>query len=239
MGYAGDEFWKAYGEYLAESAPRHRAAIDALNVFATTSLTRGTLPRQLGLYGRRVLDLGCGQHCSVAKLFEVDRYLGVDAHPPEEFPWARRSMLRVCNPQPILLQADYRNELGIVIDAVLNPPTDSWLLDPLYPDLVTSLFSVEITDIADINYALYQQLFRELPTVKYLVVSGFYYTDKWTQTVVKEAGGLKSFQTIDLLLPEPEDEDYTEFRVYLPAPSTLFGPNVIEVWKLFIRRDAP
>lgn len=226
MSYAGDDFWVAYGDYLKESRPRHEAAIDALDVFAVPSL-----------FSRRVLDLGCGQHCSANKLFEADRYLGVDAHPPAEDK-PLRSTLRMVNPRPAFLQADYRTELGTVIDAVLNPPTDSWQLDPLMPELVTSLFSVEITDISDNNYALYQRIFRELPTVRFLVASGFYYTDKWTQTAVEEPGGLTSFQSIDLLLPEPEDEDFQEYRVYLSAPSKLFGPNVVEVWKLLVRRDS-
>lgn len=223
--YANDDFWKAYGAYLEESKDRHTQAIDALDVFAHSP----------SLYNRRVLDLGCGKHASARGLFEVQRYMGVDVDPPET-PDKVRSMLRACNPQPMYMKANYRDELGVVIDAVLNPPVDSWQLDPLMPELVTSLFSIEITDIPDNNYAIYQTIFRELPTVQYIVVSGFYYADKTQDMFVEETGGLKSFQTIDLLCPEPEDEDFTEYRVYLPAPSTLFGPNVVEVWKLLSRK---
>lgn len=217
--YANDEFWKAYGEYLEESAGRHQKALDALNVFADSPL----------LWRRHVLDLGCGKHASASWLTDAKRYLGVDVDPPD-----RPAKLYVHNPtQYNFFKADYRDDLGIIIDTAMNP----WGNDePLFPELVTSLFSIEITDISDNNYAIYQELFRHLPMLKYIVASGFYYTDKTLEIWVEEAGGLKSFQTIDPLCPEPEDEDFTEYRVYLPAPSTLFGPNVVEVWKLLSRK---
>lgn len=205
MTYADNDFWIAYGEYLDESRDRHLAAVNALFEGEGLPVT-----------GRRILDLGCGKFQEARSLLAPKDYLGVDVDPPEDL---------------FGFKADYRKEWGIVADTALNPSKGD---DALFPDLIVSLFSVEITASAEPNRELYELAFRDVPTVKHILSAGFYYTDKTGHNPVEEAGGLKSWQTLDLL--DPHNKVFSESRLYVPAPSKLFGPNVVEVWKLLTRR---
>ena len=70
--------------------------------------------------------------------------------------------------------------------------------------------------------------------VRYGLVSGFYYKDRVEQDKVEEVGGLISYQTIEDQ-KKYHCKEFIEFRSFIEVPSELFGPDVVEVWKFFIR----
>lgn len=122
-----------------------------------------------------------------------------------------------------LLHGDYRDPdaLGVINGA----------------SAFVSLFSSEITAPAEDNRALYERIFRQCLNIEAGLVSGFYYVSRKCEPVVGEAGGIQSYQTLDAI-EDYESELFTEKRITLPVPSKAFGQDVIEVWKLFERRDA-
>ena len=153
-----------------------------------------------------LLDLGCGKSNEAHRLIDAWSCMEVDS-----------------NDVGAMYQLDYRTQLPEIINKTkLFEPT-----------IVSSLFSIEITAPAEDNYKLYETLFNEVKSLKTGLVSGFYYTDKMNENPVEEVGGLKSYQTLDLM---SEHKLFSEKRLYVPAPSKLFGPNVIEVWKLLERK---
>ncbi len=100
-------------------------------------------------------------------------------------------------------------------------------------DGFTSLFSAECTGTIEANQELYEWLFKTFKTLKFGVVAGFYYRGKEAQFTVEETGGLTSYQSVG---PLSKSTLYKETRLQIEAPSKLFGPDVIEVWKLLERR---
>jgi hypothetical protein len=66
-------------------------------------------------------------------------------------------------------------------------------------------------------------------------VSGFYYWNSKDKNPIGETGGIQSYQTLEpvetVLSP-----NFHETRITLPAPSEMFGSDVIEVWKLLERK---
>lgn len=101
---------------------------------------------------------------------------------------------------------------------------------PARPDAFVSLFSIEITEKD--NYPFYEKVFHALP-VKMGLVSGFYYAG-CDEDAVDEAGGVRSYQTLEKI-ENVRSSVFSEKRIILPVPSTMFGKDVIEVWKLFTR----
>lgn len=163
-------------------------------------------------YGRElehfdVLDLGCG----LGEFRSIpDEYYGVDKHG--------------YNPGTNLV-CDYNQRLPTIEDHEL------WF----EPNAVYSGFSIERCNSKEDAYALYERIFNTYPSVKFIFTSGFYYTDRKDCEVVKEAGGIKSYQTLDC--PEDVDSDlFTETRITMKAPSNMFGENVVEVWKVLKRK---
>ena len=99
-----------------------------------------------------------------------------------------------------------------------------------------SLFSVECCQLATIKYDLYNRIFSEFPTIGYGLVGGFFYQSKRDQESVSETGEIISYQTIE----DPSlyiSNLFTELRIHLHTPSKMFGQDVIEVWKFFIRKE--
>ena len=177
---------------------------------AVTSLTfRKTRPRS-------VLDLGCGAWNSAFDLLYESpsttkpfSYLGVDL--PTVPNDGGHSLLR----------CDYRRDLGLIQRACAMDP----------PNVFVSFFSTELSANAEDNLALYHKLFEVFP-IDWALVSGFFYSDHPGEETVMEAGGLRSYQTIsDLYI----GDTFTERRLTLPAPSSLFGPSVVEVFRLLTR----
>lgn len=156
-----------------------------------------------------VLDLGCGMGEFPARV-RHHQYLGVDRE-NQGVPFA-------------FMQADYTN---------LN------FLErlPFEPNLVVSLFSIEACLPAGERYALYNELFERLPTVGAILTAGFYYESKKNQETVQETEGkLVSYQSNESLY-DHESKLFDERRILMRTPSKMFGPDVVEVWKILERRE--
>lgn len=202
--YADEEFWKKYEEYVEESLPRHKKAIDALLKFADDDLS---------LKESSLLDLGCGGSKEAEKLFEPAFYYGLDKDPKH---------------------SSYNRSFDCGLDYRVH--WDDFLHSAKDFNVVCSLFSSEITAPWPENYDLYDRIFSDLEKVKYIFLAGFYYTDKMDQNPVEEPGGIQSYQTLEPMYAA-SDAIFEEHRLYVHAPSTLFGPNVVEVWKMLKRKE--
>lgn len=168
--------------------------------------------RQLPAF-RNVVDLGCGQFNEFQRFRRPRRYVGVDVNVTPRRTAARR-----------LIEGDYRN-LDLVGEAVREHGATAFV----------SLFSSEITAATAVNYRFYEQLFAAFPSIQAGLVSGFYYFNSKDKNPIGEAGGIMSFQTLEPI-EDVLSTAFHETRVVLPAPSQMFGADVIEVWKLFERK---
>ena len=159
---------------------------------------------------RNVVDFGCGMFNEFFEFAKSDKYLGIDINISESAP------------NKILIETDYRkiNNLEITKHS---------------PTAFVSLFSSEITASKEENYAFYEKVFKEIPSIKFGLVSGFYYVSKKGQNPIGEPGGLLSYQTLEVN-EDVHSDVFTETRIILPVPSKLFGEDVFEVWKFFKRR---
>jgi len=103
------------------------------------------------------------------------------------------------------------------------------------PNAFVSLFSVECFHSVQDRYEFYRKVFQTFPQISFGLVGGFFYEGKRDQETVEETGGIVSYQTIE----DPAlyiSDIFTEFRLHIKTPSQMFGSDVIEVWKIFIRR---
>jgi hypothetical protein len=176
-----------------------------------------------GPWGYRILDLGCGQYASSLNLLhnDVEHYWGID----QIKPGARRDVDPFWAPETLkFVEADYRTldfkTLGIE--------------SKQGPMAFTSLFSAEPTANAVDNTKLYERVFSDFEECFYGVVAGFYYRSKLPESVVEETGGIKSYQSLPGL-PEASSV-YHEVRLEVDAPSAMFGPDVVEVWRFLYNR---
>ncbi len=106
---------------------------------------------------------------------------------------------------------------------------------PFSPNAFISLFSIECCHPVKTRYALYEKIFTAFPSIRFGLASGFFYESKRNETTVGETGDIVSYQTIE----SPADyisNVFTELRSYIRTPSRMFGQDVIEVWKFFMRR---
>jgi len=156
----------------------------------------------------RVMDLGCG----IGEYATYDRrhieYIGID--------------LNNTGSVVPFIQADYLK-------------LDFGNLLPFVPNAFISLFSIECFHTAESKHAFYNRLFSAFPTVMCGLVGGFFYESRRNQETVSEAGEIISYQTIE----DPSlhiSPLFTELRIHLRTPSQMFGDDVVEVWKLFVRR---
>jgi hypothetical protein len=163
-----------------------------------------------------VVDLGCGQFNEFLHHRRPKRYLGIDLNVNEKETATRT-----------LVSGDYR-ALDLVCELVEQQGNTAFV----------SLFSSEITAEHSVNYRFYEELFRRLPSVKYGLVSGFYYWNSKDKNPIGETGGIQSYQTLEPI-ENVMSEVFHETRISLPAPSIMFGPDVIEVWKLLERSTTP
>ncbi len=162
-----------------------------------------------------VVDLGCGLQ-EFKRYVEPRRYIGVDAvHPDADI----KSDFRHCS----------------TVNEIVDFCAERDSLHKLGPRAFVSLFSSEITACEEVNYALYRRLFKDLPSVRQALVSGFYYDYRKTREIVEEVPGLFSYQSIDPIETSIERAHgrFTEKRIVIPCPSEMFGEGVIEVWKFF------
>lgn len=105
----------------------------------------------------------------------------------------------------------------------------------LIPNAFVSLFSIECFHPAPERYALYNEIFKTFHSIRFGLVGGFFYESKREQETVQERGKIVSYQTIE----DPSlyiSDLFSEFRLHIRTPSKMFSSDVIEVWKIFIRR---
>jgi len=163
----------------------------------------------------RVVDIGCG----AGEFFHDGSwwsYVGIDKTP--------RIVKQPCvGVEPRTISADYRD-------------VDSWAskIDDK-PEAFVSLFSIEPTLNVPRRYALYEELFDKIPSLKWGLSAGFYYSDRIDAEWVEEVGGIVSYQTVEPRSKRLVVKGVSEERLVLRVPSKLFGPDVVEVWKFFQR----
>ena len=157
-----------------------------------------------------VVDLGCGLG-EYYRYGQPSSYVGFD--------------MNDLGGKFTLVQADYRDLHMLRAGLHLR----------MIPNTFVSLFSVECFYSAVEKYAFYQSIFETFPSIKFGLVSGFFYESKRNQEKVEEAGEIVSYQTIEDSSRFISDI-FTELRISIATPSKMFGPDVVEVWKIFIRR---
>jgi hypothetical protein len=160
-----------------------------------------------------VVDFGCGAFNEFFVYVKPLEYVGLDVNVSPEEGESRR-----------LIPADYRKSEDLIS-----------IIQPNWPTAFVSLFSTEITAPHAENYALYEKIFNQLPTIKAGLVSGFYYENRKNQNPVGEAGELMSYQTLESI-EDVKSKVFEEERIILPVPSNMFGADVFEVWKFFARK---
>lgn len=213
-----NSFYADYEAYLDERRVQHvhRSAMEALGRSADFA---------------RTLDLGCGRHSEFLRLSSRLHhgkwsYLGVDVNavPPaggdDDF---LVGDYREGKAEYIV--GDYREGCG---DLPVRLARERGLTG------AASLFSTECTAPEPVNRRLYERLLTET-SIRRILVSGFYYAHAAGQETVQEVGGLVSWQTV-APLEVCASPAYVERRLLLPCPSNLFGPDVVEVWRLLVRR---
>ena len=153
-----------------------------------------------------VVDLGCGLG-EYSLHGSYTKYVGIDVNDTGQV--------------KSYVQTDYHN------------PNFATLL-PFVPTAFVSLFSIECCHSVDDKYALYEQIFTNIPSIRYGLVVGFFYESKRDLETVGEAGGIVSYQTNE----DPSlyiSNTFSEFRIHMRTPSKMFGDDVIEVWKFLSR----
>jgi len=161
-----------------------------------------------------VVDFGCGQFNEFYVYAKPKEYTGLDLNVESSQKGNKR-----------LLKTDY-----------LACKDLQELLNPRKPTAFVSLFSTEIIQPTEKNYAFYNRIFEQLPTVKSGLVSGFFYVSRKNQNPIAETGGIESYQTLENI-EDVEQELFTEKRIVLPVPSKMFGRDVFEVWKFFEKKQ--
>ncbi len=156
----------------------------------------------------RVIDLGCGTGEYITYDQRHALYAGVDLN-------------NTGNVAPFI-QRDYC-------------ALDFAPLVPFTPNAFVSLFSIECSYPPEAKYGLYSRIFSAFPHLRCGLSAGFYYESRRDQPTVTEAGEIESYQTIE---KSPVDDSYLfrESRILLRTPSEMFGQDVVEVWKFFVRK---
>jgi hypothetical protein len=201
------EFFAQYAKYLKEPIVRHNHN----QVFRWFYNMSEPLVRVAGtpkFFNHSVIDLGCGLN-EFGQYGISSYYVGVDLAPS-----------RIDNTF-MHVQADYTKDENL------------WSKLPYKPNTFVSLFSAECCLNVQDRYALYRRLFAN-PDIKCGLSSGFYYKSKRHEETVGETGGIQSFQTIDDIGSDVV-LDVQEVRLIMETPSKMFGPDVVEVWKVFLR----
>ena len=161
-----------------------------------------------------ILDFGCGRSKEAMRLLNPEKYIGIDTI-AESWLDGTRKTFQV---------DDYREDETLKELSTFYAPTS-----------FTSLFSIECTNTLENNYDLYEKIFNLFPSIKSGAVAGFYYESKIEQETVKENGGIVSYQSTGC--PRNYDSySFLETRQLIPAPSKMFGDDVIEVWKFLKRK---
>ncbi len=156
----------------------------------------------------RVIDLGCGVGEYATYDYRYASYVGIDLNNTG----ALKNFL-----QADYLKLDFKDRLLFT------------------PNAFVSLFSLECFHPASARYAFYEKLFGDFPAIRFGLVSGFFYESRRDQETVSETGGITSYQTVE----DPArfiSPVFTELRVHMRTPSKMFGQDVVEVWKILVRK---
>jgi hypothetical protein len=201
------EFYRKYAAYVEEPTVR-QAHDQMLQMLAS------------GPEFDKVIDLGCGQSMEFDQCWCPQVYLGIDANAIPEF----TSDERIRN----VITADYLKDHDL---------TKIITKTGYHYTAFVSLFSSECIQPYLNAYLFYMRLFQTYPHITKGLVSGFYYADQKDRNPITEAGGISSYQTLESIedIPTSLMTNFRETRVMTRVPSQLFGPNVVEVWKLFER----
>lgn len=158
----------------------------------------------------RVVDLGCG----IGEYATYDSYhvfyVGVDLN--------NNTGSNITN----FVQADY---MTLDFQELLH----------FMPNAFVSLFSIECCCSVSAKYAFYEKLFKTFPSIRCGLAGGFFYESRRDKETTSETGDIISYQSIE----DPArniSRIFTELRVHLRTPSEMFGQDVIEVWKFFVRK---
>lgn len=162
---------------------------------------------------QQVIDLGCGKENEFFYFGKPALYIGLDKNADS-----------VCEVGHETIVADYR-DTQIVKDQIKKHNLTAAI----------SLFSVEITASREDNHAYYEELFRKTG-IKAMLIGGFYYAHAKGQATVEETKGLVSYQTSGQI-DRPDTSLFHETRIEIPCPSSLFGEDVFEVWRLLQRPE--
>lgn len=204
-----EDFFTAYRAYLEEPSVRaaHSTAFRTFQAHFDQHETRGMVPS--------VIDLGCGQAHEFRNYADWDMYLGVDLDPGPET-------------GNFLMRADYRSAefLQMIGGHEVTAELDTFV----------SLFSAECSAPYRENMSFYEGVFEKIPQLQFGLVAGFYYPSQKHLAKVGEAGGIESWQTLEPI-ENGRSEVFDEFRLAIPCPSSMFGAEVIEVWRIFTAKD--
>ena len=85
------------------------------------------------------------------------------------------------------------------------------------------------------KYEFYEKIFNNT-SIQYGLVAGFFYLDQRDLLYCKEEGFEKVYMTTERQLDYYSDT-FEEWRQYIHVPSEMFGPNLMEVWKFFKRKN--
>jgi len=159
-----------------------------------------------------LFDLGCGLFREAETIIPWETsYKGFDQVLPEGHPY----------------RLDYRAEEGVFV----NPQLIEYMNQDK-ADTFCSFFSSECTESFVVNHSMYREIFKQVPTMQWGIVSGFYYSNRIHEYCVEEAGGIRSWQSNQDLYG---GDFFKETRVLIRNPSIMFGDDVVEVWRLLER----
>lgn len=206
-----EQFYELYRQYLEE--PIVRENHDRMFHLFAQLMRPARFKGFPYLRSPHVVDLGCGtgeyDHYDDAHT----AYVGVDVNDTESV-------------SHLIVTQDYRSF--------------DWLENLQFePNAFISLFALEAdaTLSAGEKYEFYEEVFKRLPSIKFAMVSGFFYRSQRDLPIVGETGGIQSAQAIE----DPADfifDTFTELRIHIETPSEMFGPEpheIVEVWKFFVR----
>lgn len=175
---------------------------------------------QLGGFLSPLLDFGCGKVMEGVQLVigkSPKYYRGIDTDPLEGAHDGSRVIATI--------KADYRTDLKKIKAQLTH--------DKFNPSMGISFFSIEPTAHNSDNEQLYHEIFKTFPTMQRFISAGFYYESKKDLFFVEEPGGIRSHQSNSSPM---RSDTLHEYRLLERGPSTLYGADVIEVWRFFTRK---
>lgn len=154
-----------------------------------------------------IIDFGCGTGEIMTCLPREVNYFGIDKNKVNE---------------------NLPHMIGDFTDPSFEPRP------PFVPNAFISVFASEIVWNAEDKYKFYHEVFRKYPKIRVGLVAGVYYLGN-ENDLTKEEDGFTIHQSVEKQQDWISD-DFEEHRSYHKVPSKLWGPNVVEVWKILLRK---